>query len=817
MKTLKRIVLFPVLTGLLLFLTVCKKDKSASDPIVTPIVTSGDYSGKVNVDKADATMGITNVIDVKIPQGAFTGDATFTIKKLDSASLPIDPDFTLFESFEITSSGSSTFAKNMEIKFPYDTKKTDKKGKTTVAYYNESIGKWLQFGDVLIDSIQKTATISTNHLCKISRCSYLYFHDGYTDWTSSLHFNVYWKDPGIMTNALYNSPNKAINLGSDPWYVQDVLYYLEDAWKAYKAIDFTLPNGKIDVYLKAMTEPGETSYFGYITINQKMTGGTYFKAEEVLPTTCAHELLHFIQDYYYFEAFDFPHWWMEATAVQADRLVWPAHAKFEALDIENSLRIGFVKSWDDCASDPEWYIAGKFLCYLANYRTGTKMNIPDIIKETGKATNVSYYRTIVDTYVKSKLGSTGIGDEFRNFAKWAYEAKGDIKYPLDDPGANKKVCSPLSTTLPAQTYSLIVPHLAVGFIECPNLADMKRTIYAKLNKKSAEVEVMAYYNTYDGTRTYAQSMNENDSVKFILQNKLGWIDIMVVNKTKDTDNGTATVTFRLEPDPTVSLSIVPDQLQGTPAKAVQFSANTTSSLPKPATYQWFFGDGDSTHPLLVTDNNTASHTYTAAGDYNVIIMLYDSKNAKVGEATMVYKVVAGNTFSLSSSQATGSTSWPWKRIKTNFTMTGTMEGLGTNTVKSITTGQDPQFAKQSLFVKFAADAGFKINFSVTYTTTPASMDSTYVDANYFGKTVRHVWTLLDKKEMHWEYDQTSQSGLVQAGANTQQINYNVGLFIVKCYSYYKHDVFDDKGALLGSTPESCLDNNSGPAVWVSKQ
>ncbi len=813
MKNLTLIALIPVFTGMLL-LTSCKKDQAPADPAI--ITTSGDFSGKVNVEKADATIGIANVIDVKIPQGAFTGDAIFTIKKLDPSVLPVGTDFKPYESFEITSSGGSSFAKNLEIKFKYAENKPGKKDKNSVAWYNESTGKWLPFYNVSMDTIQKIATINTNHLCKISRCSYLNSYYGFTDWTSSLHFNLYWTDPGVMTNALYNSPNKAINLGTYPYYVQDILYYLEDAWKVYKDIDFILPAGKIDVYLQNLKEPGETSYYGYISINQKMTGGIYFTPEEVLPTTCAHELLHFVQDYYYFELAPSAHWWMEATAVQADRFVWTTHTKFEALDPDNSLRIGFVNSWDDCNNDPAWYIAGKFLSYLANYRTGAKMNIPDIIKEAGKATNLSYYRTIVDTYVKSKLGSTGIGDEFRNYAKWAYEAKGDIKYPQDDPGANKKICM-LSNTLPVQSATVTVPHLAVGFIECPNQADIKRTVYAKLNKKSTEVEVLAYYCTYDGTRTLASSMNENDSVKFILLNKLGWIDIMVVNKTKDTDNGSATMTFRLVPEVTVNLTIVPDQSQGQPNAAVKFSATTTSTVPKPATYQWFFGDGDDTHPLLVTDISTASHTFAAAGDYNVKVFLYDSKSVKIGESALVYKVLATNNFSLSSSQAVGGTSWPWKKIRTSFTMTGTVEGLGTNSVKSISTGQDPQFAKQSLFIKFSADAGFKINYTVNYTTTPASMDSTYVDAGYFGKTVRHTWTLLDKKEMRWEYDQTSQSGLVQAGTNSQQISYNVGLFRIRCYSYYKHDVFDDKGVLLGSSPEVCLDNISGPGVWVSKQ
>ena len=556
---MKKMSLFSLLFLLFLLITNCNDDANTGDNL------SGktEYSGKVNVDKADVTVSIPNVVDVKIPQGAFSGDATFTIKALDLTSLPTSTDFKMFESFEITSSSGSTFAKNLEIKIKYDDTKGEKIAKNNgAAFYNETLKKWIPFNNVAVDTIQKVITINTNHLTKLGKYSYSYLVNGYTDWASSSHFYIYWKEPGVMTNTEYKSPYTSS--GSDPQYIQDILYYLEASWTAYKAANLEVPSSRINVYvdpLPAGTD-GVTSFTGKITINQKMSGSTYATAEENLPMVCAHELLHYVQDYYYVQLFaDYAtKWWLEATATQADRIVWPKNAKFESIDPDLDLSLNLVCSWDNCLADPNWYIAGKFLSYLANYRTGAKMSIPEIIRECGKATNVSYYRTIVDTYIKTNLGSTGIGDEFRDFVKYAFDAKGAIKYPAEaKPGftpalANQKN-SILRTSYDVSTNEISVPYLAAGFLKCGNYIGEKQNVYAKLNTKSSKVDVFAYKSTISGARILIQQMNEKDSVKIELTDNNEWIDLLVINKTND-GNGSASATFRCEKIPFIS-SVLP--------------------------------------------------------------------------------------------------------------------------------------------------------------------------------------------------------------------------------------------------------------------
>lgn len=557
---MKKLSLIPILFLLLVLVTNCKKDAADTDKNLSG---KTEYNGKVNVDKAEVTIGIPDVVDVRIPQGAFSGDATFTIKALDLASLPASTDFNMYESFEITSSSGSTFAKSLEIKIKYDDTKGEKIAKNNgAAFYNESSKKWIPFNDVVVDTVQKIVTIRTNHLTKLGKYSYSYKVLGYTDWASSSHFYIYWTEPGVMTNTEYKSPY--VNYGSDPQYIQDILFYLEASWTAFKAANLEVPNSRINVYvdpLPAGTD-GVTSFTGKITINQKMAGSNYATIEENLPMVCAHELLHYVQDYYYVQLFaDYAtKWWLEATATQADRIVWPQNTKFESLDPGLDLSINLVNSWDDCLSDPNWYIAGKFLCYMANYRTGTKMSIPEIIKECGKATNVSYYRTIVDTYIKTKLGSTGIGDEFRDFVKYAFEGKGNLKYPdeakpaLTPALANQKN-SILRTSYDVSTNEITVPYLAAGFLKCGNYIGEKQNVYAKLNTKSSEVDVFVYKSTIEGTRTFIQQMNEKDSVKIELAGNNEWIDLLVVNKTKEA-KGSASATFRCEKLPFIS-SVLP--------------------------------------------------------------------------------------------------------------------------------------------------------------------------------------------------------------------------------------------------------------------
>ena len=68
-------------------------------------------------------------------------------------------------------------------------------------------------------------------------------------------------------------------------------------------------------------------------VNQNIEASNDMSQEEVVKVTCAHEFLHYVQDYYFmqFGAGNLTKWWLEATAVQADRIVWPNKSKFEAI------------------------------------------------------------------------------------------------------------------------------------------------------------------------------------------------------------------------------------------------------------------------------------------------------------------------------------------------------------------------------------------------------------------------------------------------------------------------------------------------------
>jgi len=81
LRTMKRFSSCPLLAVIFLLLTNCDKENRGDT----------DYSGKVNVDTKEATISLPGVVDVRILQRAFSGDATFTIKALDSASLPASP------------------------------------------------------------------------------------------------------------------------------------------------------------------------------------------------------------------------------------------------------------------------------------------------------------------------------------------------------------------------------------------------------------------------------------------------------------------------------------------------------------------------------------------------------------------------------------------------------------------------------------------------------------------------------------------------------------------------------------------------------
>jgi len=444
----------------LLFFQTCSNDDN--NPVTPPDDVS--YVSKldtiINVDFSDVIVTYKDSVSIMIPQGAVSGDTKLTIAKLNDNSIPDDEEMEFPNVYEITLGDQHIFDSSLEITLKYDPQKLNEgklKYQIGAAYYNETIQRWSLFKNVSIDTLQNTISIKSNHLTKLS-----WYHlkkvYGYTDYITSPHFIIYWIDGKVPSNTDYKS--SLINhKGAAPHYVQDILYYMEESRSAYEKEKLTVPTDTTDkteirVLELPKGEDGNTSYFGVIRISQNIQADNDFSQEELVKITCAHELLHYVQDYYYMFTFEgnFIKWWLEATAVQADRIVWPTKSNFEAISYADASLGGQLdRSWDDCNLDPNYYIAGGFLTYLTTYRDGSKLSIPEIIIETGKAAELSYFKTTLNNHLKSKLSSYGIGHEYRDYIKWAHEHRGPIKIAYIPPlsATNDKYIVPVAYLLPS--------------------------------------------------------------------------------------------------------------------------------------------------------------------------------------------------------------------------------------------------------------------------------------------------------------------------------------------------------------------------------
>ncbi len=567
---------------LFLFFVSCKKDDvGKTDGSTIPT------SFEINVDNAAATIKIPNLIEVVIPQGAFSGTATFKVVSVQASTLPAPTDFDMFETFEITSTSGKTFAKDLEITIKYDPTKGQKDAILNgAAFYHEDSKKWIPFGDVTVDATKSEIKIKSNHLTKLGRFSYTKAL-GYTHWSSSLHFFYYWSEPGVQGNSQYISPYKDVNVGTDPHYIQDISSYMEAAHKAFKDANLTLPSGKINVYIKKLDKgtDGMTTFLGNIYINENIGNSNYATTGEILPSVCAHELLHYVQDYYYMQLFsDYTvKWWLEATAVQADRFVWPSNKKCEVIEYAQILYQNLSTPWDDCNSDPNFYIAGNFLSYLIYFRPVTKLSLPEIIIGGGKATNLSFMRTILDQMVKTKLGSPGIGEEYANFIKWAIEGKSEIKLiperPTPTPVYPNFRNSIFTTKSQKETKNANVPRLSVGFFKGLNNVKEKLEMIAKLDTKSDQLVAWAYKMNNNGTATFLKELKAKDSVIVELTDMQEWAEIICVNKTKD-DEGTASVSFSFNLQPRIT-AITPSKAKAGELVTIQganLGASASSSI-----------------------------------------------------------------------------------------------------------------------------------------------------------------------------------------------------------------------------------------------
>jgi hypothetical protein len=544
-------------------LSGCKKaeDTSGSDGNTT---TTNNTTGSKLVDKVidastqDVSVNVQGKINVVIPKGMAPSNTTITIEKIDAAGLPKDDKFTILDVYDVKLSSGSSFSTPLKVTINYDASKapTGKfRNKMGAAYLDETAKVWRVFSDCVVDTINKTMTFPTNHLTKLSTWGWTSTTSVYTDYYSTTHFNIYWQAGKIYTNTEYlvSSPTA----GSTPDYIKDIGKYMEASYNAFQGLGLTVPTlVKVDVYLTSTLDAGvdgQATFLGYIYLNNKIKGdGSALTVEKVVPMVCAHEFLHYVQDYYYMQLFsDYTtKWWLEATATQADRMVWPKLTNYESLLYADKVKGIMDKSWDDCNADPDWYTAGCFLAYLSSYRTGNKASIAELIKLGGSNTSISMIRTTIDTYLKTTLAlsSQGIGLEYLNFIRWAFESSGDIKISSTPPSQKQSNDAYVRTFFaPLTEYtketSESFPRLSVRSLKIYHdlTADPKGD-YEKgitITGKDLPNEVFAYVYTIEriaqvNTIKMVQQLKKSDVVKLTLpKGSSKWIEVLLVNTSKD--------------------------------------------------------------------------------------------------------------------------------------------------------------------------------------------------------------------------------------------------------------------------------------------
>ena len=577
-----------IIISLLLFLSSVVFFQACSGDNSNPVTPPGDSSiiskldTIINVDNSDAIVTYQNNVNITIPQGTVAGNTKLTIAKLKVESIPNDDEMEFPNVYEITLGDKHIFDEPLEITLKYDPKKlNDGKLKYNIgaAYYDETLKRWALFKNVSIDSVKNTVSFRTSHLTKLGWWKFKYAL-GYTDYITSPHFIIYWTEGKVPSDTDYKS-SLTNHKGTAPHYIQDILTYLEEARTVYKKEHLTVPDDttdKAEVRILELPEgvDGNTSYFGFIRISQNIKADNEFSQEELVKITCAHELFHYVQDYYYMFTFEgnIIKWWLEATAVQADRIVWPNKSKFEAVSYaDGSLGGQLDRAWDDCNLDPNYYIAGGFLTYLTTYRDGPKLSIPKIIIETGKASNISYFRTILNDYLKNNLSSYGIGHEYRDYVKWAYEHKGPIKIkyipPLSSSNNNYVVPVRLTETDPSWKGTVTVSNLAAKMVKIISPTSQGATSFRIiLNRSDTQIEHYVYVSDKDKT-TYKKYLVKNDTLMINLESKNQWIDILSCNIFKD-DAGSFDMSVELIQAPTIT-SITPSS--GSVGEVVQIKGN----------------------------------------------------------------------------------------------------------------------------------------------------------------------------------------------------------------------------------------------------
>jgi len=549
------------------------------DDIVGPKLGETLIDTTISVSHSNAIISIEQGVTVTIPKGLAPGEFKLTIKAVDKP--PATPDImSLIKCYDIKLSIGEEFDDYITIRFDLSADIFENKQESdfSFGFYNIYDKKWAMFSDYKVNMEQHYVECRTNHLTMVGLFEFItsggypykFVGDGVTVYyASGKNAPMSWSDYR-PSDQPWHLPSSDKNWAFE--YIQDIAYYTAEARKilSQSPHNLNVSKGNINIYVTDLKgNDGEYgSVSGAMYINNKMklpinvSGIAY---EDLLKATCAHELMHYIQDnYYVMNKSKIGLWWLEATATQADRMVWGdnlTYSESELYSIESlaTLHETLSKSWDDCNEDPNFYLAGCFLQYMSYYREGAKLNIANSIKKGGELT-LSLMRVILNNQIQDELG-TSLWGEYHDYVLYLFTKGNDklsafpyTKY-FDDietsPTLTKKVM--MSEKDNNQTVSVSLPYLSTRLISVSNFENTDLSINYQMTGYDPSLEVyLCKVDEAAGKLTIIDNLYQNATGDIDLKGRVAGIYdkfvILIINTSFTAGSKEATFVFKTDTD-----------------------------------------------------------------------------------------------------------------------------------------------------------------------------------------------------------------------------------------------------------------------------
>lgn len=505
----------------------------------------------VSVSAQSAVITCNDGFSIIIPQGLTASQ--FSVKVEKPQETEISEEIKILNSYDINLSFGNTFNSPLTITIPFDVNEVENSDSLKAVYYDEVSKSWVPFESAVVQN--GSITFNTNHLTVVGVVEFL-TNGGYAHkFTGAkgvvVYFNLSGKhsvmnttDYGEYIDQPYHIPTTDPLFA--PTFIQDIAFAIKDAREVLAADPHSLQapgaDENVTVYVKNLkgTDGQFGTVSGAIYINNSVTLPTKLSGiskRQVLQLAAAHEYLHFVQDYYYvMNNASIGQWWLEAIATQADRMVWGdkyTYGESEIYSVESKAGMldNLSRSWDDCSSDPNWYLAGCFLNYLSSRRDGTKLNIASVLKAGGSSNSI--YRIVLNDEIESQL-SSDLGTEFTDYVRYLFEEGNENMNVLSDGIAYVETNPSFNITIQRDKNStreegkVGIPYLAAKIITLKNSGiDTLKTDISRVSSTYSDIYLCQYDKANEKLTGFVPITN--DGVVSVLPNNNDKDYILIIN------------------------------------------------------------------------------------------------------------------------------------------------------------------------------------------------------------------------------------------------------------------------------------------------